>query len=410
MFKNTEYVIASMDSGMGKYLVNYINSRNPNLQFEAIKAISKAASYNSQYAEEFVDEGAVPILIKLLHSKNSKIVIESLRAIGSIVFTNPELREKFLEFGLAEHLVEFVDPATSKEVLSEVSQLIMALTVEKEEHPLPKSTVKTLLPVFRDLLHDPNPKIVDHITWALFYLTEGRNKQYNIKFKKGIIEDLFKLIIDGNDSVLTGAVGILSNIINGTNDQTKMALNNGLLKLFPELLMDENDPVKDNLLTVVKDTLFILVKLFAVSDEQAKSIFDTGIMPLIIYHLARGSKEERHEAAWVVSAAASFGNKTHISKMVDSNIVIPLCKALIEAQNTSTVLVEIILRGFSEILEKSKANQIEEIYQDLEKCDGIESISYLGEHGNDMITYLADKILKTFCSAETEAVCKTSAS
>lgn len=27
MFKNTEYVIASMDSGMGKYLVNYINSR-----------------------------------------------------------------------------------------------------------------------------------------------------------------------------------------------------------------------------------------------------------------------------------------------------------------------------------------------------------------------------------------------
>uniref|UniRef100_A0A914YPG4 Uncharacterized protein n=1 Tax=Panagrolaimus superbus TaxID=310955 RepID=A0A914YPG4_9BILA len=410
MFKNNEYIHASMHSGMAKFLVEYMNSKNPDLQFQALKAVSKAAPLNVQYAEEIVDEGAVKVLIKNLHSKNPKIVVESFKAIGSIIFKNPELRDQFLKFGLAEHLVEFVLLETPKEVLIQITHIIMLLALNQEKTPISKETVKTLLPAFRDLIHDSNPKIVKDITWALVFLTDGGNKQYNINFKKETVEDLFKLVFDGNYSIRSGAIGVISNIINGSNAQTKMALDNGILKLLPELLMQENDPLKEDPPTIINDSLLILEKLFAASDTQAKAIFDTGIMPLIIYHLARGSQEERHEAAWVVSAATSVGNKTHISKMVDSNVVIPLCKVLIEANSTSANLVEVILKGLNEILKKSEADRIEEIYQSLEKCGGIEIVAFVGEHGNDMTTEFADKILRTFCSAEIEAVCKASAS
>lgn len=72
----------------------------------------------------------------------------------------------------------------------------------------------------------------------------------------------------------------VGNIVTGTDEQTQKVLNCGALNHFPALLTHHKEKIN-------KEAVWFLSNITAGSRDQVQLVIDSGLIPLVIHHLAK---------------------------------------------------------------------------------------------------------------------------
>ena len=103
-----------IDYNLVPTLVEYLESDNPDMVFEAAWVLLNVASGTSEQTKSVVDAGAVPKLIKLinlekLNSQSMDIIENAIWALGNIAGDSPRCRDYVLSQGALRSLMEILN-------------------------------------------------------------------------------------------------------------------------------------------------------------------------------------------------------------------------------------------------------------------------------------------------------------
>ncbi len=104
----TDNIEEIIDAGLVPKLIEFLESKNTDLQFESTWALTNIASGTSKQTRYVVDSGALPKLIKLIESKNSDVKEQAVWALGNIAGDCTEYRDLLLSIGLLKPLIKLV--------------------------------------------------------------------------------------------------------------------------------------------------------------------------------------------------------------------------------------------------------------------------------------------------------------
>ena len=100
-----------IDYNLVPTLVEYLESDNPDMVFEAAWVLLNVASGTSEQTKSVVDAGAVPKLIKLinlekLNSQSMDIIENAIWALGNIAGDSVSMRNFLIDLGIIEKIIQ----------------------------------------------------------------------------------------------------------------------------------------------------------------------------------------------------------------------------------------------------------------------------------------------------------------
>lgn len=382
----------SIDANIVPKLVEFLHrTANPDLQFEAARALSNITSGTLEQTKAIVSAGAVPGLISLLGSPHPAIIEQAVRALSNITQDCYILRDCTIEARIIWGLINLVRSNLPTSCLENITRTFCNLC-KIENHPCDVLDIKQMIPSLSYLINNAEEKVLSNACLALLYLTDGPDEVIQIVVNAfGVVTRLIELLNSSEEPVIIPILGIFGNIAKGSYALIDSILANGCCPLLPNLLKHSDQ-------IVVKQAAWTVSNIAARNSLQIKALISNQVIEPLLDILAEGHSECQKEAAEAVANITLVGSDEQIALMYQLGAIPSMC-ALLEAQDEETI--SLMLDAIANILATAdRLNELERVSLNVKECGGLARMERLKYHDNVEIQYDSLVIIEEFFTEE----------
>jgi len=390
----------AIDAGVVTAMVQFLQSPDTQLQFEASWVLTNIASGDSHQTQAVVDAGTVPHFIKLLEHGQPETQEQVVWALANIAGDSPKHRDMLLNLNVVGGMLHvMVQNEGRMAMLRNVTWGLSNLCRAKPNVQL----VAPMIPYLARLLTCQDTEVSTDALWAFSYIADCGDEGVQAVIESGALAAIVGKLDGKDDKLLQPGLRAAGNIATGTDVQTTILLQHGILAMLPGILAKSKRQLK-------KEACWLLSNVTAGNAEQIALVLQHGLFQTLVKLAGEGAMDVRKECVWALANAGMGAQPEQQEALAEAGVV----RALVEALDHGHAVAEIgtILDSLGSFL-KGGAKRAEErggenIYCGIiEEHNGLTKLEELQEDANEGIYNRAVKLLTDYFCVEEDAETET---
>ena len=327
-------------------LVELLSHSNPQLQHDAVWALTNIAAGTTQQTDVVVQHGALPPIIRMLSSSNNDLQEYAACCLGNIACDNINMRDMALDAGALQPLLASLHVGAPLKVKRYGTYAVSNLLRGKPA--VQQSAVRAAVPVLSHLISVDDTETVFDALWGLSSACKGSNYCSRIQtvLDSGVLPRVISKLADENYDICYTALRVVANLVTGNNDQTQTVLDAGAALAIRKLL---SVPQKDE---VTKECLWLIRSVAGGTPSQLQHLINLDFTLLVVDLITSQqlSTEVMRGAVCVLRNAMEGGTKEHRTAFFNEGFV-PAFVACLKHSGSCAEADKVSLKGLEFLME-----------------------------------------------------------
>ncbi|CAM9140267.1 unnamed protein product, partial [Hapterophycus canaliculatus] len=250
---NRERVVQEMLSrGWVPLLLRWLGlAHRPNLQVEALSALTTVAQTTTEHTSLLLKHGAVGTLVSLLKSPSLEMVEQAMWVLGKLAQDGPDgtttARDAVLQAGVLGPLVRCLEQHSTLLSLQRIGAWSLFNLLDGQPRPtIDVATVNMVMPAINRLLMAGDSEVLSHACSALSHLCDGSAAHIKVVVESGVCKRLVQLLDHPSSQVVKPALRTIGNVVCAEDDAdyTEAILEAGSVVCLKKLIAHPNREIQ----------------------------------------------------------------------------------------------------------------------------------------------------------------------